>query len=83
MTSPQDLAARARAFADRWRDNPQNGDTIYALYFMEGEGAERHEESVEVSASLLDDMADAIEAAYRMGYSDGFKDGRKVQEASA
>lgn len=83
MTSPQDLAARARDFAAAWRDNPQNADAIYAIHRMEGPADAREHVSYVVSATLLDELADAVEGAYRMGYRDGHKDGRKIEEATA
>lgn len=52
---------QARAFAAAWRQNPQNSDAIYSLMRMQGPDEAREVVEYQVSATLLDQLADEIE----------------------
>ena len=52
---------QARAFAEAWRANPQNSDVIYSLMKMQGPADAREVVEYQVSATLLDQLADEVE----------------------
>lgn len=54
---------QARAFAEAWRANPQNSDVIYSLMKMQGPTDAREVVEYQVSATLLDQLADEVEQA--------------------